>query len=283
MSGTATAPPVLLSVDGLRVRYSGMIALDGVSLDVHEGEIFGLIGPNGAGKTTLIEAISGFLPDAEGEVTLGGGSLRGLRPDQRVARGLGRTFQSLELFEDLTVRENLYVAHVRPTWWRGLLDLVRWSRWPVSARQAVDDALELLGITQYADDLPSQLPNGVRKLVAVARAVAGDARLLLLDEPAAGLETNESLDLGQRLRALASAGTSLLLVDHDMGLVLSVCDRVHVLDFGKTIAEGTPEEIRASSAVVAAYLGSDDNEDIRAAEGDIRAAEGADPAEGGAE
>ncbi|HXT88341.1 MAG TPA: ABC transporter ATP-binding protein [Trebonia sp.] len=257
VSGTATAPPVLLSVAGLRVQYSGMVALDGVSLDVREGEIFGLIGPNGAGKTTLIEAVSGFLPDAEGEVTFNGTLLRGLRPDQRVARGLGRTFQSLELFEDLTVRENLYVAYARPTWWHSVLDLVRWSRWPAAARQAVDDALELLGITQFGDDLPSQLPNGVRKLVAVARAVAGNARLLLLDEPAAGLETTESLDLGERLRALASAGTSLLLVDHDMGLVLSVCDRVHVLDFGKTIAEGTPEEIRASAAVVAAYLGTD--------------------------
>jgi branched-chain amino acid transport system ATP-binding protein len=279
MSATTTAPPALLSVDGLRVRYSGMVALDGVSLDVREGEIFGLIGPNGAGKTTLIEAISGFLPDAEGEVTFNGSSLRGLRPDQRVARGLGRTFQSLELFEDLTVRENLYVAHVRPTWWRGLLDLVRWSRWPASARQAVDDALELLGITQYGDDLPSQLPNGVRKLVAVARAVAGDARLLLLDEPAAGLETNESLDLGQRLRTLAAAGTSLLLVDHDMGLVLSVCDRVHVLDFGQTIAEGTPEQIRASSAVVSAYLGTDSDAD----DGDAGDSAGTDRPEGGSE
>jgi branched-chain amino acid transport system ATP-binding protein len=234
-----------------------MVALDGVSLDVRAGEIFGLIGPNGAGKTTLIEAVSGFLPDAEGDVTFDGHPLRGLRPDQRVARGLGRTFQSLELFEDLTVRENLYVAYMRPTWWGSLLDLVRWSRWPTPARKAVDDALELLGIAQHGDDLPSQLPNGVRKLVAVARAVAGNARLLLLDEPAAGLETNESLDLGERLRALATAGTSLLLVDHDMGLVLSVCDRVHVLDFGQTIAEGTPEEIRASAAVVSAYLGTD--------------------------
>jgi branched-chain amino acid transport system ATP-binding protein len=274
VSGVTAAPPALLSVSGLRVRYSGMIALDDVSLDVREGEIFGLIGPNGAGKTTLIEAVSGFLPDAEGDVTFDGRPLRGLRPDQRVARGLGRTFQSLELFEDLTVRENLYVAYARPTWWSGLLDLVRWSRWPTAARKAVDDALELLGIASYADDLPSQLPNGVRKLVAVARAVAGNARLLLLDEPAAGLETNESLELGQRLRALASAGTSLLLIDHDMGLVLSVCDRVHVLDFGKTIAEGTPEEIRTSAAVVAAYLGTDSDSVTDAADGD--------PQEGGA-
>src|ERR1700744_555783 len=149
MSAAPAAPPALLSVAELRVRYSGMIALDGVSLDVREGEIFGLIGPNGAGKTTLIEAISGFLPDAEGEVTFNGSALRGLRPDRRVAAGLGRAFQALELFEDLPVRENLYVAHVRPTWWRGLLDLVRWSRWPASARQAVDDALGLLGINQY--------------------------------------------------------------------------------------------------------------------------------------
>jgi branched-chain amino acid transport system ATP-binding protein len=261
----ATAPP-LLSVSGLRVRYSGMVALDNVSLEVRPGEIFGLIGPNGAGKTTLIEAVSGFLPDAEGDVILDGKPLRGLRPDQRVTRGLGRTFQSLELFEDLTVRENLYVAHMRPTWWSSVLDLVRWSRWPATARQSVDGALELLGITQFADESPAQLPNGVRKLVAVARAVAGNARLLLLDEPAAGLETTESLVLGERLTALAESGTSLLLVDHDMGLVLSVCDRVHVLDFGKTIAEGTPDEIRASAAVVAAYLGTDDAEAIADAE-----------------
>jgi branched-chain amino acid transport system ATP-binding protein len=274
MSPAPAAPPALLSVGGLRVRYGAMVALDNVSLEVREGEILGLIGPNGAGKTTLIEAVSGFLPDAEGEMTLDGRSLRGLRPDQRVARGLGRTFQSLELFEDLTVRENLYVAHMRPTWWGSVLDLVRWSRWPAGARQSVDGALELLGITQFADEPPAQLPNGVRKLVAVARAVAGNARLLLLDEPAAGLETTESLVLGERLVALAQAGTSLMLVDHDMGLVLSVCDRVHVLDFGKTIAEGTPDEIRASDAVIAAYLGTDDAEAVADAEAAL--AEGGD-------
>src|ERR1700734_3679846 len=130
-----TSAQVLLAVRDLRVNFAGTVALGGVSLDVDEGELFGLIGPNGAGKTTLIEAISGFLPNAEGDITFDGRALRGLRPDPRGA------------------------------WGRGLLDLVRWSRWPAEARKAVDDALELLGITQYADELPSQLPNGVRKLV----------------------------------------------------------------------------------------------------------------------
>lgn len=253
---TASSP--LLSVRGLRVRFSGMVALDGVSLDVREGEILGLIGPNGAGKTTLIEAISGFLPNAEGEAVFDGKPLRGLRPDQRAARGLARTFQSLELFDDLTVRENLAVARESQTWRGSVLDLFRRGRLPRAAQQAISSILELLEIENHAESMPSQLPNGVRKLVAVGRALAGDARLLLLDEPAAGLETQESLSLGRRLRSVAAAaGTSMLLVDHDMSLVLGICDRIHVLDFGRTIAEGTPEEVRGSPAVVSAYLGEE--------------------------
>jgi branched-chain amino acid transport system ATP-binding protein len=250
---TETEP--LLRARDLRVAFAGTQALGGVSLDIARGTLFGLIGPNGAGKTTLIEAVAGFLPQARGDVIFAGEPVNRLRPDQRAQRGLVRTFQSLELFEDLTVRENLLVAAEKRTWLGSVADLARPGR--VRHIDVVEDALELLGLTSEADMMPTQLSNGKRKLVAVGRALAARARLVMLDEPAAGLDTAESQELGRHLRAVVDRGTTMLLVDHDMGLVLGVCDRVHVLDFGQTIAEGTPDEVRASQRVMTAYLGED--------------------------
>jgi branched-chain amino acid transport system ATP-binding protein len=249
----------LLRLDDVGVRYGGTVALAGVSFEIARGGLFGLIGPNGAGKTTLIEAVSGFLPHATGDVVFDGEPLGGLRPDQRSARGLVRTFQSLELFEDLTVRENLFVAAEPRGLAASLLDLVRPGKRAADSDR-VQRALEVMEITEHADRLPDQLSNGQRKLVAVGRAIAADAKLIMLDEPAAGLDSEESRVLGSRFRGLVDSGVSMLLVDHDMGLVLGICDRVHVLDFGQTIAEGTPEEIRRSPAVVRAYLGEDQSE-----------------------
>ena len=255
MTETETETEPLLRARDLRVAFAGTQALRGVSLDIARGSLFGLIGPNGAGKTTLIEALAGFLPQARGDVIFAGAPINRLRPDQRAARGLVRTFQSLELFEDLTVRENLLVAAEKRTWLGSVADLVRPGR--VRHIDVVEDALELLGLTAEADLMPTQLSNGKRKLVAVGRALASAARLVMLDEPAAGLDTAESQELGRHLRAVVGRGTTMLLVDHDMGLVLGVCDRVHVLDFGQTIAEGTPDEVRASQRVMTAYLGED--------------------------
>jgi branched-chain amino acid transport system ATP-binding protein len=243
----------LLKVDALRVAYGGVTAVDDVDLTVEAGKVVGLIGPNGAGKTSTIDALTGYHAPAKGTVSFDGEDITRLRPHLRARRGLARTWQSVELFDDLTVEENLLVASQR----MGVLKALRDLLLPIgeTSRQDVDWALELCGLTDVADRSPTELSHGRRKLVGVARALAQRPRLVLMDEPAAGLDTDESAELGQHVRALPEAGVTVLLVDHDMGLVLSVCDEVVVLDFGRVIARGTPEQIRNDDAVIAAYLG----------------------------
>jgi branched-chain amino acid transport system ATP-binding protein len=245
----------LLEVERLRVAFGGVVAVDDVSFAVDEGALVGFIGPNGAGKTTCIDALTGYVPHAAGRVVFDGHDFRGLPPHQRARRGLVRTFQAVELFDDLTVRANLRAAANRRTWWRSLGDLVA-PRWH-DDESAIDDALELLDLADVAAELPAQLSQGKRKLVGVARALACRPALVLLDEPAAGLDTTESVELGARLRAIVDSGVTVLLVDHDMGLVLGTCDRVIVLDFGRVIANGAPEHVRQNADVIAAYLGDD--------------------------
>jgi branched-chain amino acid transport system ATP-binding protein len=243
----------VLAAGQLSVRFGGVHALSGVDLAVAEGELVGLIGPNGAGKTTLVDAVTGFV-DYAGQVELDGRNLAGLRPHARAAHGLSRTWQSSELFDDLTVRENLAVASRRPSLWETAKELVTGS--PPTNADAVDKALELVELGWAADLMPSDLSQGQRKLVGIARAVAMGPRLLCLDEPAAGLDTGEREELGRRLRGLADDGSSMLLIDHDMGLVLGICHRIVVLEFGKVIAAGPPEAVRRDRKVVTAYLGS---------------------------
>ena len=242
----------LLSVEDLTVRYGGVTALDGVSFDVEEGRIVGLIGPNGAGKTTCIDALTGFVTPTAGHCSFDGTPLAAVPPHALARRGFTRTFQSLELFDDLTVRENLLVAATTPTWRSTLTDAL-WPKRHASA--ATDEVVELLDLGAVADRVPADLSNGQRHLVAVGRALVARPKLVLLDEPAAGLDTGETAELGRLLRTLPERGVTVLLVDHDMPLVLGVCDEVLVLDFGRIIARGTPDEVRADPAVVAAYLG----------------------------
>jgi branched-chain amino acid transport system ATP-binding protein len=243
----------VLAAAQLSVRFGGVHALSDVDVAVAEGELVGLIGPNGAGKTTLVDAVTGFV-DYTGEVQLDGRNLTGLRAHARAGLGLSRTWQSSELFDDLTVRENLAVASRRPSLWQTAKELVMDS--PLTDAEAVDEALELVELGWAADLMPSDLSQGQRKLVGIARAVAMGPRLLCLDEPAAGLDTGESEELGRRLRGLADGGLSTLLIDHDMGLVLGICDRIVVLEFGKVIAAGPPDSVRRDPKVVTAYLGS---------------------------
>ena len=242
-----------LETRSLTVRYGGVVANDGVTLTAPPGSITGLIGPNGAGKTTLLDAVTGFAPSS-GEVALNGVRLNGLPPHRRTRHGLARTWQSLELFGELTVRENVQVAATRLTVSSMLFDLA----WPGRRRAHADPggALALLGLQVLADERPSSLSLGQQKLVGVARALAASPSCLLLDEPAAGLDSGESLELGRRLRAIAERGTAVLLVDHDMDLVLEVCSHVYVLDFGRVIAAGAPSAIRGDERVIGAYLGS---------------------------
>jgi ABC-type branched-subunit amino acid transport system ATPase component/ABC-type branched-subunit amino acid transport system permease subunit len=230
----------LLEVQGLSVHYGGVIAVNNVSLSVPEGQIVGLIGPNGAGKTTLIDALSGFTR-YDGHVVLAGQTLDNLPPHRRASRGLGRTFQSIDLYEDLSVEENVVVGQ----------HLAR-----SSGSEQLAAVLELLGLASYRDRNVGELSQGQRQLVSVARALAGEPRILLLDEPAAGLDSSESEWLADRLRIVRDSGVTIVLIDHDMSLVLGLCDQLYVLNFGSLIASGSPDRIRIDPLVVDAYLGA---------------------------
>jgi len=242
----------ILRTRELSVSFGGVRALTGVDLEVSEGQLVGLIGPNGAGKTTFVDAITGFV-SYHGSVELDGRTLDGLPAHARAKLGLVRTWQATELFDDLTVRENVAVAAYRPSFLTTIKELFTP---PPASPPSVDEALELLGIASLASEMPADLSQGQRKLVGVARALAERTRVLCLDEPAAGLDTAESEQLGRELRQVADAGTAMLLIDHDMGLVLGICDDVYVLEFGKLIAHGPPQVVRADPAVIEAYLGS---------------------------
>ncbi|WP_216908437.1 ABC transporter ATP-binding protein [Nocardia noduli] len=242
----------LLRTSGLSVRYGGVVANTDIDIAVDAGEIVGLIGPNGAGKTTFVDAVTGFT-EYTGHVGLEGVALDKLGPHRRRRAGLARTWQAGELFGDLTVAQNLAVA-VAPTGLRTLFsDIFGSSALP---SETVDAALELVGVPGVAARRPDELTLGQQKLVGVARALVGGTRVVLLDEPAAGLDTHESLEFGRHLRRVAEAGVGVLLIDHDMSLVLDICTRLYVLDFGVVIAAGAPALIREDPRVIAAYLGT---------------------------
>ena len=255
----------VLAIDDLAVRFGGVTALDAVSLRVRPGEIVGLIGPNGAGKTTLIDAVTGYVRPARGRITLNDIDITGRTPTRIARSGLSRSFQSLELFDDMTVMDNLLVACERHDTLAYLTGFVHSRREPLTA--SVCAAIQEFDLEPYLTQTPSSLPYGRRRLVGIARAVATEASVILLDEPAAGLDQNESAELGNLLRRLADEwGMGILLIEHDVELVMRICDRIHVLNFGRQIAEGTPEQIQSDPAVIDAYLGQREEASSKAEE-----------------
>ncbi len=251
-----------LRADDVIVRFGGLTALDGVSVHAPPGRITGLIGPNGAGKTTLFNVCSGLQQAASGRVTLDGDDLGRYGPSRRARLGLGRTFQRLELFSTMTVRENVeFGAEARALSWDPLTQLGLRASGRARRRQIrsdADEVLEATGLTPMADRVVGSLSTGQGRLVELARAMARQPRILLLDEPSSGLDPAESKAFGAQLRQLVdSRGIGILMVEHDMSLVLEICDWIFVLDFGKPLMAGTPQEVRTSDQVRAAYLGKE--------------------------
>jgi branched-chain amino acid transport system ATP-binding protein len=236
-----------LEVRDVTVRFGGNVALDQVSIETEPGCITGLIGPNGAGKTTLFNVITGLLPPSSGRVLLDGRDITNLSPTKRARLGLARTFQRLELFSLLTVRENIRVA----------ADIRRgWSKDKDNPAEVVEQIIDRIGLRGIAEERVDGLPTGQCRLVELGRSLATKPAVLLLDEPASGQDETETEQFSDLLQQLATEGIVVLLVEHDVQLVMNICRTVHVLDFGQIIASGAPSEIQSNEAVLAAYLGS---------------------------
>ncbi|KAF0131473.1 MAG: braF [Xanthobacteraceae bacterium] len=251
--------PVVLSCAGIERSFGGLKALKGVSLDVHEGEIFGLVGPNGSGKTTLVNVVTGFYPPEAGTVTLFGGNITNVAPHRIAGRGVARTFQNLALFKGMTVLDNILIGrhvHMRPSalgalfywWWAEKEELAN--------RRMVEEVIEFMQLQDIRDELVDVIPLGLQKRVELARALVAEPRLLILDEPMAGMNQEEKEYIARFiLDAREERGVTVLIIEHHMDVVTAICDRVVVLSYGEIISQGPPQEAIGHPKVVSAYLG----------------------------
>jgi branched-chain amino acid transport system ATP-binding protein len=251
----------MLEVSGITQIFGGVTALEDVSFSIRKGEITGVIGPNGAGKTTLFNIISGIYTQTAGRVTLNDSDVTGMPPEKLARLGMVRTFQNIELFGGMTVLENVMVGlHTRSS--SGLLACslrMPWSRKEETRiRAGAQKWLEVTGITDLAHVTAANLPFGKGRLLEIARALAVEPSIILMDEPAAGLNSHETVGLAQLIQRIRDLGITVVLVEHDMELVMDICDRIVVLNLGRKLAEGTPREIQENHEVIAAYLGDDD-------------------------
>lgn len=269
-STTATAPapdaaetPPLLDVDHLTIKFGGVVALDDVSFDIKPGEILGLIGPNGAGKTTAFNVITGVYQATSGTVTFDGTVLRKKKRYQITKLGIARTFQNIRLFPSMTALDNVLVgadAHSKVGILRAIFRTPYFRRTEREARENARELLKFVGVDGRAEEFSTNLSYGDQRRLEIARALATRPKLICLDEPAAGFNPAEKQRLMQLIRDIRDAGNTVLLVEHDMKLVMGVCDRIVVLEFGKKVAEGTPAEIQANPVVIAAYLGVEEED-----------------------
>ncbi|MET3291772.1 ABC transporter ATP-binding protein [Brevibacillus fluminis] len=249
----------LLEANGLTKRFGGLVANENVTIKIEKGTITAVIGPNGAGKTTFFNMITGFYVPDEGEILLNGKSIKGLRPDQIAGNGITRTFQNIRLFKEMTALENVMVG-VHSRLKAGILGILfntkRVREEEERARVEAYKLLEYVGIEHIANEAAGSLPYGLQRRLEIARALATNPHIILLDEPAAGMNPRETIEITDFIRKLKNElDLTIILIEHDMKLVMGLSEYIHVLDYGKKIAEGTPEEIRSNPRVIEAYLG----------------------------
>jgi branched-chain amino acid transport system ATP-binding protein len=254
---------MLLELKGVSKVFGGLAALNQISFSLREGEILGLIGPNGAGKTTLFNVVTSFLYPTSGEIFFAGEKIGGLKTHKIIQRGINRTFQNIRLFDQMTVEENVMVGRhcrSRAGVFKSVFRTPGQKKEEGLIREKTDELLALVGLTGYNSFPAISLPYGLQRRVEIARALAGQPRLILLDEPVAGMNDSETEEMALLIKKILGLGITVLLIEHDMSMVMKVCNRLVVLNFGQKIAEGTPQEIQSNQEVIEAYLGREEEE-----------------------